>query len=89
MQAGGVSGVATLATGSAQAGSTTIYIPPRTANYLRAVSAFGGSSNPTVPTYSADAPTADITSITLLWNGANSDTTGYCDDMHVFTVATS
>jgi hypothetical protein len=89
VQAGGATGVATLATTSAQAGSTTIYIPPRSANYLRAVSAFGGSGNPTVPTYSADAPTADITSITLLWNGANSDTTGYCDDMHVFTVATS
>jgi len=89
VQAGGASGIATLATGSAQAGSTTIYIPPRTANYLRAMSAFGGSGNPTVPTYSNDAPTADITSITLLWNGANSDTTGYCDDMHVYTVATS
>ncbi len=89
VQAGGATGIATLATSSAQAGSTTIYIPPRSANYLRAVSAFGGSGNPTVPTYSADAPTADITSITLTYNGANSDTTCSCDDMHVFTVATS
>ena len=89
VQAGGATGIATLSTGSAQAGSTTIYIPPRSANYLRAVSAFGGSGNPTVPTYSADAPTADITSITLTYNGANSDTTCSCDDMHVFTVATS
>jgi hypothetical protein len=89
--AGGATGIGTLATASAQASSLAIYIPPRSANYLRAIHSSGGyiASASGIPTYSADAPTADITSITLTYNGANSDTTCSCDDMHVFTVATS